>query len=156
MLTFTVPVVLADDSWITKEPIRQARAGLGVAVADGKIYAIEEHTSGLRNNKGKLDNNEEYNPATGKWFYNDIIPTPRSHLGIAVGDNKIYCIGGWTENNETPVNEVYDPATDTWETRTSMLTPKYGIEANAVNGKIYVSGGRPTTNVTEVYDPATD
>ena len=156
MLTFTVPVVLADDFWITKEPIRQARAGLGVAEADGKIYAIGEHASGLRNNNGILDNNEEYSPATGKWFYSNIIPKPRSYLGIVVVDNKIYCIGGWTENNETSVNEVYDPATGTWETRTSMLTPRHCIEANAVNGKIYVSGGRPTTNMTEVYDPATN
>jgi len=40
-LVFIQPITsaaMAQDSWVTKAPMQQARDGLGVAVVDGKIY----------------------------------------------------------------------------------------------------------------------
>jgi N-acetylneuraminic acid mutarotase len=121
-----------------------ARARLGVAVVDGKIYAIGGGTW-----IDYFGTNEMYDPVTNIWTTKSSMPTPRTSFGIAVVDNKIYCIGGGIG-----VNEVYDPTTDTWETKTSMPTSSSGLEAHLVNGKIYLIGG--TSNVNEVYDPATD
>ncbi len=153
LLTFNVPLAKAtDDSWTTKAPMQQARAGHGVAVVNGKIYAIGGYVSYHE----FVNSTEEYNPETDTWTYKASIPTPRSSFGIAVYQNKIYCIGGVIINGSiTGVNEAYDPATDTWETKTSMPTPRFGVEANTVNGKIYLIGGQ-YTNANEVYDPATD
>lgn len=143
----------AEDSWTTMEPMPTVRSGLGVAVVDGKIYAI---VSGI---------NYEYDPATDSWTTKTPMPTPRSSFGIAVVDNKIYVIGGSIGDWEfTRANEVYDPATDTWETKTSMPSPRSGMDANVVNGKIYLIGGGHRTrhtpswtfSINEVYDPATD
>ena len=96
----------AEDSWISKEPMPAARSGFGVAVVDGKIYAI--------GGAGCVNATEMYDPTTNTWHTKASMPTPRSGFGIAVVENKIYVIGGSTgDYTYTNVNEVYDPATDT-------------------------------------------
>ena len=169
--TFLVPHAEAtENTWTTLEPIPTIRRNLGVAVVNGKIYAIGGTGEG-----GYLNTNEEYDPATNTWTTKTPMPTPRSDFGIAVFQNKIYCIGGiiyfdWSGYGEgilCAFNEVYDPLTDTWENKTSMPTKRQRPKANVVNGKIYLIGGfqyqdlpPPNTqielNVNEAYDPETD
>jgi len=89
------------------------------------------------------------------------MPTPRYHFAIAVYQNKIYCIGGYTSGGETGVNEAYDPETDTWETKAPMPTPRLRLDASVVDDKIYLIGGHTVDNysilnMSEVYDPLTD
>jgi N-acetylneuraminic acid mutarotase len=124
---------------------------LGVAVVDGKIYAI-----GGASGDGFLSNNEEYDPATNSWTSKASIPTARSAFGIAVYQNKIYCLGGYVKGGATGVNEVYDPATDTWETKKAVPTPTLNIRANVVDGKFYLIGGGPNGTLNQGYDPAND
>jgi N-acetylneuraminic acid mutarotase len=147
---------VATDSWASKTSMQVARGGLGVAVVKGKIYAIGGSTE-----SGKwpvtnefVSTNEEYDPETDTWTYKKPMPTPRYCFGIAVYENKIYCIGGRTDDGVTGANEVYNPETDTWETKEPMPTVRVGLEANVVNGKIYLIGG--SQNVNEVYDLETD
>jgi len=156
---FLVPHAEAtEDSWATKAEMPTARAGFGVAVVNGKIYAIGGSDGRY------LTTNEMYDPSTDTWATKKSMPTKRGHFGIAVHQNKIYVIGGETGDGPTGVNEVYDPATDTWETKTSMPTPRENLCANVVNGKIYLIGGNTfntlawpvLSNKTEVYDPSTD
>ena len=161
-LSISLPNIVAvratEDFWTTLEPMPTARASIGVAVVNGKIYAI----GGSYDSCGV----EEYDPVTNTWTTKTPMSTPRIWFGIAVFENKIYVIGGDSGNWEvgitpTNVNEVYDPTTDTWETLTPMPTKRMAVSANVVNGKIYVIGGgqrAPNTNfdVNEVYDPETD
>lgn len=167
LLTFHVPLVYAtEDSWGSKAPMQVARSGLGVAAVNGKIYAIGgSNASGFAPSMpgssvlGVEDNvatNEEYDPVTDTWTFKKPMPTPRLHFAIAVYQNKIYCIGGYTEDGNTGVNEVYDPATDTWESKTSMPTARSWLTANVVNDKIYLIGGYPNRTLNEVYDSETD
>jgi len=148
----------AEDSWTTLTEMPTARSGLGVAVVDGKIYAI-----GGSDGNSHLDTNEMYDPATNTWVSKQPMPTARSRFGITVFENKIYVMGGANASRFTDANEVYDPATDTWEIKASM--PAGGrseLAVNAVNGKIYAIGGHflgifwTPSNLTEVYDPVTD
>jgi len=169
LLTFQVPLAKAtEDSWTTKAPMQQARAGLGVAVVNGKIYAIGGSIgSGIGIVAGKtyavvgsngtqfVSTNEEYDPATDTWTFKASMPTPRCSFGIAVYQDKIYCIGGELNNGSgTRVNEVYDPATDTWETKAPMPRTNWALTANVVDGKIYLIGGVSSANFA--YDPLTD
>ena len=104
---------VTEDSWVSKAPMHDARSGLGVAVVNGKIYAI-----GGASNNGFLATNEEYDPATNTWALKAPMPTPRSDFGIAVYQNKIHCIGEYADRfSATGVNEVYDPVTNTWATK---------------------------------------
>ena len=155
----------AEDTWATKAPMHVARSGLGVAVVDGKIYAI----GGLLETVAATGTNEEYDPATDTWTYRKPMPTPRTSFGVEVYQDKIYCIGGAGGVNEVygGVNEVYDPATDAWETRASLPTPRESFATVVFRNRIYVIGGivgrdfskeslGAYTGVTEVYDPALD
>jgi hypothetical protein len=149
------------NSWASLAPLPTARGELGVAVADGNIYAI-----GGFNGNSPLNVNEEYNPSTDTWTTKSPMPTARSGFAIAVYNNKIYCIGGTLGNNEyVGNNEAYDPLTDTWQTEASMPTPRADLSASVVNGKIYLIGGEVYSNtspnyvetsVNEVYNPATN
>jgi N-acetylneuraminic acid mutarotase len=151
----TLTVRAVDNSWATKASMPTARAQLGVAVVNGKIYAI-----GGANNTAAgptvLSVNEEYDPATNTWTKKEPMPTVRHSFGIAVYENKIYCIGGSINGPMLAVNEVYDPATDTWETKTPMPTARAALSANVVTDKIYLIGGNPANTTNEAYDPYTD
>ncbi len=147
-------------SWASKAPMQVARNSLGVAVVNGKIYAIG---GGAEN--GVVGTNEEYDPATDTWCFKKPMPTPRMVFAIASYQNKIYCIGGISNGTVTGVNEVYDPKTDTWENKAPMPTARGWLEANVANGKIYLVGGYvpdnssfgySISNLNEVYDPETN
>ncbi len=156
-----------EDSWTTLEPMPTPRSAFGVAVVDGKIYAI-----GGFNGSNYLAINEMYNPETDTWTTKQSMPTARHDFAIAVFQNKIYVIGGIFDESGvdfsgyTGVNEVYDPQTDTWETMEPMPTARAGLDANVVGNKIYLIGGvkhgpvwpfdQGTAGLNEVYDPLTD
>jgi N-acetylneuraminic acid mutarotase len=162
----------AENTWVTKAPMHQARDSLGVAVVNGKIYAIGGSTGNDESSHiGEIvSTNEEYDPVTDTWVFKKSMPTARYGFAIAVYQNKIYCIGGVTSYSTssgydvTGINEVYDPATDTWETKTPMPTARDSLQANVVNDRIYLIGGYVPDNsglgaissLNEVYDPATD
>ena len=147
----TLSVYAAEDSWVPKAAMHEARSSAGVAVVNGKIYAI-----GGAGKDGFSATNEEYDPTTNTWTFKAPMPTPRSAFGIAVCQNKIYCIGGYIPGDATGANEVYDPATGTWETKASMPTPTLNLQANAVKEKIYLIGGNSNGTLNQVYDPAND
>jgi N-acetylneuraminic acid mutarotase len=145
------------DTWELMASMPTARAQLGVAVANGKIYAIGGSSNDpITRGPALLNVTEEYNPVTNTWATKTPMPTARHSFGIAVYKNKIYCIGGSTNGQELAVNEVYDPATDTWETKIPMPTARAGSSANFVDGKIFLMGGNPGNTTNEVYDPSTD
>jgi N-acetylneuraminic acid mutarotase len=160
--------VLSGDeyAWSSLTPMPTARSGLGVAVVDGKIYAIGGYDGSY------LAVNEMYDPENDMWITKASMPTARKDIAVAVYQNKIYVFGGTTasSNSEisgyTGVTEVYDPATDTWESKTSMPTLRSSLCANVVNGRIYLIGGATyinggaffsaESNINEVYNPTTD
>lgn len=155
----TLPLVrAAEDFWTTMTPMPKARDGFGVAVVDGKIYAIGGY------NGTYLNTNEMYDPVTDTWTTKTPMQYPRYGFGIAVYQNKIYVMGGTVGLfKTTTVNEVYDPATDTWETKTGLPNHRSLLSANVVDNKIYLIGGVETwwpphvcSKVNFVYDPAAD
>ncbi len=184
-VTYTSVSASSADTWVSKTPMTVARAYLGVAVVDGKIYAIGgdegSETGNCMTGTGMTNNvvnvTEAYDPVLDSWVSKASMPTSRALFGTAVYQGKIYCIGGYngaivfygpesydwkTEYYDVGANEVYDPAMDTWETKASMLTPRFSAATNIVNGKIYVIGGHTMTdlwknfNLNEVYDPETN
>ena len=83
-------------AWASKASMQVARSGLGVAVVNGKIYAIGGADG---SSAGFSSTNEEYDPTTDTWAFKAPMPTPRSDFGITVYENKIYCIGGYVKGS---------------------------------------------------------
>ena len=184
LLTMARPVsatfVFGDNSWTEMAPMHVARSDLGVAVVDGKIYAIGGSTmqisQSLPVSGGIVGTNEEYDPTTNTWSMKAPMPTPVGYFFIAVYENKIYCIGGasfFSDHEEAQLSnatQVYDPRTDTWSSKSPMpiakstlLYPLYDQASNGVSGqanvasdKIFLIGGAPNGWLNEVYDPAND
>ncbi len=144
---------LPPNSWVQKAPMPTARSDFGLAVVNRIIYAIGGSVTKVIGNEGSsvsTNANEAYDPVTNTWTEKAPMPAAIRSFGIAVYENKIYCISGGF------VTEVYDPLTDTWETKTPMPAPQSQLQANVVEGKIYLIGGYPNGSLNEVYDPATD
>jgi N-acetylneuraminic acid mutarotase len=115
----------------------------------------------------------------GSWVQKTSMSQARRGLEVAVVNNKIYAIGGTTSeiyatqqilDGLTRVNEEYDSATDTWTLKKPIPTPRDNFAIAACQNKIYCIGGivgikkvewdflgrLVLTNLTQVYDPATD
>ena len=88
---------------------------------------------------------------TGIWKTISSMPTTRSGPSATCVGDKIYVVGGYSNNN----NECYDPATDTWTTKTSR--DGTGTSRNVVyNDIIYFFGNKNAYLPPRCYDPATD
>ena len=86
---FPVVSVSYENQWTTKKPMPTPRGGFGVAVANGKIYAL-----GGLNNDSNLAVNQMYDPVMDFWRTRKPMPTARSGCAVASYQGKIYVIGG--------------------------------------------------------------
>jgi len=155
-------VGVAEDFWVSKEPMPSTLNYPKATMLNGKIYVVGAHY-------GENVGNSlfEYDPVTDNWIVRKSMPSSRLYFAVAACSNKIYVIGGGLNPQESyapdalSTNEVYDPVTDTWETKASMPTARWGLVAETVNDRIYVisgrtGGGKTSVKVNEVYDPSTD
>lgn len=112
--------------------------------------------------------NIEASTINGSWTEETPMVNAINGLGAVAVDGKIYAIGGRNDNTIFSTTQQYNPATNQWTNKAPMPTPRFSFAITASNGKIYciggiatlnfyqVGGGFTLSNVTEVYDPATD
>ena len=150
------PVALAPPSrWQTRAPMPTARAGLGAAAYDGRIYAVAGETAG-----GPTGALERYDPAADAWSTLTAKPVPVADVGAAVVGGRIYVPGGRLAGGAvTSTLEAYDPVRDVWEQRAPLPVALSAYALVAFEGKLYVFGGwdgaRFLASVYE-YDPGRD
>ncbi|MEM3377547.1 MAG: hypothetical protein QW674_01195 [Candidatus Bathyarchaeia archaeon] len=151
--------------WEKVADMEYTRGGVGVATVNGKIYAIGGSTevSWPIFPPSVVAANEEYDPVTGMRVAKRAMPTARAYFGVAVYQNRLYCISGMSSEGPTGVNEAYDPATDTWTAHAPLPEEAYSYRkrnryhyetAAAVLGDsihVVVSDG-----AHYVYDPQAD
>jgi len=151
------------DTWTKKADMPAPRSSFFTGVVNGKIYTIGG-TDVSYNGGREVSTVEMYDPATDAWMRKADMPTPRAIPNVCVMNEKIYVIGGQTENGPQAAYaavEVYDPVTDTWSRRGDMPWPRTGAGSIVVHDKIYCFGGRttkysaPLSTVLQ-YDPAID
>jgi len=84
----------------------------------------------------------EYDPIRDEWTKKTNIPEGRMYPSICSLNNKIYVIGGLS-NDETELSivEEYDPVADKWTKKADMLTARYYLSSSSVNKRIYAIGG---------------
>lgn len=119
------------------------------------------------------DTTEIYDPMTNSFSLGPMLTTARSmHTSTQLPNGTWLLTGGVNVQNDPQSScEIYDPVLDTFTAVASMATPRMGHTATLLgNGKVLVTGGLaamtvvPTqlsavhdaTNLTELYDPATN
>nr|7ON6_A Chain A, SAKe6AE [synthetic construct] len=154
------------DTWSLVAPMKTRRSGVGVAVLDGRIYAVGGY-DGSPDGHTHLNSVEAYDPETDTWSLVAPMKTRRSGVGVAVLDGRIYAVGGYdgSPDGHTHLNsvEAYDPETDTWSLVAPMKTRRSGVGVAVLDGRIYAVGGYDGSpdghthlNSVEAYDPETD
>lgn len=147
------------DVWQTRAPLPLALNHVGAAGLNGKVYTIGGF---IHSNTDATDRCFVYDPAANRWSAIAPLPAKRGSVSVAVLDGKLHAVGGRDTVSVTE-HDVYDPATNRW-TSAAPLPKDEGRDhmgLAALDGKLYTVGGRFTsstnpTNLTEVYDPATD
>ena len=138
----------------------------GVAVIDGIIYAAGG-VSGLSFTNGIQASLRAYNPATGLTVDKAPMPIPRTEVGVAVIDGKLYVVGGRDFNYAlSSAVAAYDPATDAWTTLAPLPEAVSTSNVAVLNGLLYVVGGFTNTGqggccagivaTVRSYDPKTN
>ncbi len=125
------------------QPFSGQRDHMGVAVVDGKIYAIAGRMDSYDFNTSL---NAVYDPQSDAWSFRAPLPTPRSGPSCAYIGGKILVFGGEATARVFGVNEAYDPKTDGWEAFAPMAVPRHGLHGATcavIGNRVHVPGGGP-------------
>ncbi len=116
---------------------------------------------------GTLATAELYNPATGRWTTTGSMLQARAEFGsILLGNGKVLVLGGDNSSyGNLATAELYNPGTGRFANTGSMITARNGYNSVLLpDGDVLVAGDsyflpdspfRATTNLAELYNPAT-
>ena len=113
------------NAWERVGQMARARAGHGVAVLNGKLYAVGGYDGGDLSSGTTLSSVERYDPAANAWEEIAPMPTARQNPGVGVLDGKLYVVGGVGDRSEL-LNTVvqFDPAKNAWEDVAPIATAR--------------------------------
>jgi hypothetical protein len=133
--TYLSNVEVFDDvsqKWYRIADMNTPRAGLQLAAARGKIYAI----GGWKDRKF-LDVVEEYDTIRNSWKVVAPMASPRAKFGAVTRRNMIYVVGGkrgFRAKDQLRAVEVYDPERNKWiQSEPSMSIVHGSARATIVN-----------------------
>lgn len=134
---------LATGRW-SYAPGPTPREHLGVATANGRIYAVGGRLGGTGSNLGFF---EVFDPATGEWTSLQPVPEARSGTGLALAGGTLVSVGG--EDTEKTLGSVfgYDLEEGRWRELADLPTPRHGMAVTAVGSRIYAIGGSPVADL---------
>jgi N-acetylneuraminic acid mutarotase len=135
------------NAWVGLQDLPTARGQLGMAAADGKLYAIGGYAGVASQWVGTV---EAYNPLLGAWAPRAAMPTARAHLSLAAINGQLLAAGGENVSRALDVLESYDPVTDVWTSKTNSQIPFARAAAGAVDHRMFVFGD----GLTLRYDAA--
>ncbi|XP_077984881.1 kelch-like protein 18 [Glandiceps talaboti] len=130
------------------------RSGVGVAVIDGKIYAVGGHDG-----TQYLNSVECYDPASKRWKYVASMTRSRRYVAVGTLNGLLYAVGGYTGTLVLDDVEVYDPRTNQWKFIMSMNCRRRHVAVGVLDGHLYAVGGHDGNNYLksmERFDPKTN
>jgi N-acetylneuraminic acid mutarotase len=105
-------------------------------------------------------------PASDTWLTVAVLPRGPNHVGVAVLGGKLYAVGGFTAQNNTPHDQcfAYDGQEDAWRSISPLPQGCGAIACTVVRGRLYaVDGGigqgssaRRSVDWHLADDPSTD
>lgn len=131
------------------------RSSVGVAVLDGKLYAVGGYDGASRQ---CLHTVERYDPAADAWEPAADMGARRSGAGVGVAGGALYAVGGHDGPAVRRSVERYRPS-EGWAPAAPMAHARRNAGVAAHHGKLYVVGGddgAANLATVEVFDPAAE
>lgn len=128
----TVQVNLLDYSQFTTVILTNLILRAGLAVINGKVYAVGGFNGSLR-----VRTVDVYDAGSDQWTTCASMEARRSTLGVAVLGNCIYAVGGFDGSSGLNTAEMFDPRTQEWRAIASMSTRRSSVGVGVVNGLLY-------------------
>lgn len=119
------------DKWTQKAPMTTVRGLHCMCTVGDKLYVIGgNHFRGTSDYDDVLSC-EYYSPTLDQWTPIAAMLRGQSDVGVAVFENKIYVVGGYSWNNRCMVEIVqkYDPEKDEWHKVFDLPESLGGIRA---------------------------
>jgi hypothetical protein len=141
--------------WTLGAPLPEARAGAGVAAANGKIYVIAGYGPGFVTRNTVY----EYDPVANTYATRAPVPAAEGNIAVGVVGNLIYAVGGAA----TYLHYAYDPVANTWATIAAGPTANFqspGVFTLA--GELWVMAGTngfnpyPANQQVQIYNPGSN
>ncbi|XP_033632334.1 kelch-like protein diablo [Asterias rubens] len=121
----------------------------------GSIYCV----GGMDSTGHSLSSVERYNLSNGRVSIEASMNSPRSGVGVAVLEGKLYSVGGYDGSQYMNTVECLDPSTRRWHRVASMLHVRRYHSVIALDRQLYAVGGYDSSTVldsVETYDPRTN
>eukprot|EP00466_Bigelowiella_natans_P008793 jgi/Bigna1/139069/aug1.48_g13777 len=133
-----------DEGWKKLPDMGSKRSFLGVAVGDGKLFAV----GGLDGDIGARPTlkSAEYldlKEMSAGWKYLPDMNIRRNHFGVAVGDGKLFSVGGWDDSSSSKSREYLDlkKVDAGWKELPDMNLKRDELGVAVGDGKLFAVGG---------------
>ncbi|XP_064167375.1 kelch-like protein 9 [Anguilla rostrata] len=119
------------DSWSRRADMTTLRGLHCMCTVGDRLYVMGGNHFRGANDYDDVLTCEFYSPATDQWTDVAAMPRGQSDVGVAVFQDQIYVVGGYSWNSRCMVDIVqrYDPKRDEWEQVFKVLEPLGGIRA---------------------------
>ncbi|WP_323761470.1 kelch repeat-containing protein [Maricaulis sp.] len=138
--------------WESAARLDASRAGLSVAVYDGRIYAAGG--SGLTDPRDEF---ESYDRELDRWFPETPLPRGLERFGMAMINDRIYVAGGYARGDDgvAPSAGVWSWsfAGNIWQSEAAMPAAKADMALLTVGSSLYAFGGLSDDGQAFVFDP---
>ncbi|KAA3613163.1 MAG: T9SS C-terminal target domain-containing protein [Calditrichaeota bacterium] len=140
VITLLLIAGLGAGQWKDRAVLNVPRAGAAAVTWGGKIYVF----GGKSLNNNVLNSVEVYDPSSDTWDSTIVDPfvNARYNTSAIVWENKIYLVGGRTNDEVEDNVEIYDPVQNKWEEAQELHEGREGHSVNIINDLIYTIGGQ--------------
>lgn len=151
-LLIAVQPAAAQGRWESTARLDAPRAGLAVAVLDGRLYAAGG--SGLTEPRVEF---ESFDSELERWMPERPLVRGLERFGMAAVDGRIYAAGGYAEgeNGVGPTASMWSWSPDggVWQSEVAMPGPKADFSLIAHEGELYAIGGTRDDGAVYVFNP---
>jgi N-acetylneuraminic acid mutarotase len=142
----------AEGRWESAARMDAPRAGLAVAVLEGRLYAAGG--AGLTDPRDEF---EVYDAELDRWFSETPLPRGLERFGMAALDGRIYAAGGYApgEQGVGPTASMWSwsPEGGVWQSEAAMPAPKADFELINLGDRLYAIGNTRDDGEIFVFDP---
>lgn len=142
----------AQGRWESTARLDAPRAGLAVAVLDGRLYAAGG--SGLTEPRVEF---ESYDSELERWMPERPLVLGLERFGMAAVNGRIYAAGGYAQGEDgvgpTASMWSWSPDGGVWQSEVAMPGPKADFSLIAHEGELYAIGGTRADGAVYVFNP---